>query len=42
MSKEFWAEWGVPIAALAFGAISYSIAWFGAWSFDRKYGREPK
>jgi hypothetical protein len=42
MSNEFLANWGVPIAALIAGAFSYSLVWFGAWRFDRKYGREPK
>jgi hypothetical protein len=42
MSKEFWADWAVPIVALMAGAFSFSLAWLGSWSFDRRYGRHPK
>ena len=42
MPKEFWAEWGVPILGLLVGALSFSIAWFSSWNFDRRYGRHPK
>jgi len=42
MSNDFWSNWSVPIVAVGFGAISLFIAWFGSWSFDRRYGRTPK
>jgi hypothetical protein len=42
MSKEFWAEWGVPVIGLLAAAFSLSMAWIGSWNYDRKYGRQPK
>ena len=42
MTNETWFVWGVPAVALAFGAISLFIGWFGSRDFDKRYGRAPK
>ena len=42
MSNEAWLTWGVPVAALLFGAFSFFLAWRSSRDFDRRYGKGPK
>lgn len=41
MLEIVWTSYGIPLAALAFGAVVYLIAWTGSRRFDQRYGRRP-